>query len=217
MDPIEDFFKENKNQFNYIEPDDNSWEQLEGHLSKPPKVVRHFALWQKVAAVLVLGLLIGNLYFPKDQKEIAAPVGLQESMVFPDLALRNPNGETIPLSSLKGKLVLVEFWASYCMMCTEEHCYYFKPLYNTYKDHGFEIYSVSVDSSATNWLQVIERDQLDWVQVSDLMGTASPVNERFEVNALPTNYLLDQDGRVIAKNIRVEELEQTISSLLAYQ
>ena len=136
---------------------------------------------------------------------------------FPNIELRNPNGEMIALSSLQGKVVLVEFWASYCMLCTEEHCYYFKPLYETYKDHGFEIYSVSIDSSATNWLQVIERDQLDWVQVSDLMGNDSPVNEKFEVNSLPTNYLLDRNGKILAKNIPVEDLEETLSHLLAYQ
>ena len=138
-------------------------------------------------------------------------------MLFPDVSLRNPDGEAIALSSLKGKVVLVEFWASYCMVCTEEHCYYFKPLYNTFKDKGFEIYSVSVDSSANNWLKMIDRNELDWIQVSDLMGKDSPISKQFAVNALPTNYLLDQNGKIIAKNVDVSKLEETLPSLLAYK
>ena len=219
MDHIEDFFKQNKDQFNYLIADSNAWEDLEPQLEplEPNQVKSRFYFWRNVAAVLVLGLLLGNLFFPTKGQNFLVDTGLEKDMQFPDLELRNPNGELIPVSSLKGKVVLVEFWASYCMMCTEEHCYYFQPLYNTFKDQGFEIYSVSVDSSATNWLQVIERDQLDWVQVSDLMGSDSPVNEKFEVNALPTNYLLDQNGKVLARNIPVEELEDTLSTLLALQ
>jgi len=219
MDHIEDFFKQNKDQFNYLIADSNAWEDLESQLKplESKQVKSRFYFWRNVAAVLVLGLLLGNLFFPTKEQNFLVDTGLEKDMQFPDLELRNPNGELIPVSSLKGKVVLVEFWASYCMMCTEEHCYYFQPLYNTYKDQGFEIYSVSVDSSATNWLQVIERDQLDWVQVSDLMGSDSPVNEKFEVNALPTNYLLDQNGKILARNIPVEELEDTLSTLLALQ
>ncbi|MEM8906377.1 MAG: redoxin family protein [Bacteroidota bacterium] len=218
MDHIERFFKKNRAQFDELELEPGSWEQLRQQLSaSPSRQAKTYILWRNIAAVFVIGLLLANLFPRQTPPKLATNFGLKEQMHFPNLELRNPDGELVALSSLKGKVVLVEFWASYCMMCTEEHCYYFKPLYNTYKDQGFEIYSVSVDSSATNWLQVIERDQLDWVQVSDLMGPQSPVNEKFEVNALPTNYLLDQEGKIIAKNIPVEDLEAKLSSLLAYQ
>ncbi|MEM9819772.1 MAG: TlpA disulfide reductase family protein [Bacteroidota bacterium] len=219
MDSIEDFFEQNKDQFNYLKADPESWDHLKGQLEQDqvPRPAIRIQLWRNVAAFLVLGLLLGNLLLSEHKYPATVDIGLQEDMQFPDLELRNPDGEMVALSSLKGKVVLVEFWASYCMLCTEEHCYYFKPLYNAFKDQGFEIYSVSIDSSAHNWLKVIERDQLDWVQVSDLMGNDSPINEKFEVNSLPTNYLLDQDGKILARNIPVEELEDTLSMLLALQ
>ena len=103
------------------------------------------------------------------------------------------------------------------MMCTEDHCYYFKPIYDSYKDSGFEIYSVSVDENVKNWRQAIEKDSLNWIHVSDLMGQESPVYSKYAVNDLPTNYLLNEEGKIIARNIEASELEETLSTLLAYK
>jgi len=218
MDFIEKYFKKHKDEFEYIHPDSTSWENLENELfpSESKKVPVYLNLF-KIAALLAVGLFAAVLYLNKENNTHAELVGLEENMLFPDVSLRNPDGEAIALSSLKGKVVLVEFWASYCMVCTEEHCYYFKPLYNTFKDKGFEIYSVSIDSSANNWLKMIDKNELDWIQVSDLMGTDSPISKQFAVNALPTNYLLDQDGKIIAKNVDVSKLEETLPSILAYK
>jgi hypothetical protein len=80
---------------------------------------------------------------------------------------------------------------------------------------GFEIYGVSMDSSAINWKNAIQKDGLEWVQVSDLQGFDSPIREDFEVEALPTNYLLDQNGRIIAKNIDVADLKGELDHLFA--
>jgi len=223
MDNLEQFFKKNKDGFEYIEPDANSWDEVAQTLDDEATVRNMNSdinrYWMKIAATLLLAVVaLSFIYFQNNKNTQAINtnlVGLEESMYFPDLSLCNPDGQTIPLSTLKGKVVLVEFWASYCMLCTHEHCYYFKPLYNDYKDKGFEIYSVSADSSATNWVQAIERDGLDWIQVSDLLGNDSPVIQQYDVNGLPTNYLLDQDGKIIARNVDVAILEETLADLLA--
>lgn len=223
MDNLKKYFDKNRGAFDYIEPDTDSWEELDKKMSSSvasKEEIEQFAnrYWLKTAAVLAIGLLVSFLFFQQNQKSITNSknlVGLEEDMYFPDLSLPDPKGDAVALSSLKGKIVLVEFWASYCMLCTEEHCYYFKPLYNDYKDKGFEIYSISADSSATNWVQAIERDGLDWIQVSDLLGNDSPMIHQYDVNALPTNYLLDQDGKIIARNVDVAILEETLEDLMA--
>jgi alkyl hydroperoxide reductase subunit AhpC len=103
------------------------------------------------------------------------------------------------------------------MVCNEVNCYYFKPLYDEYRKQGFEIYSVSMDSSAISWKNAIQNDGLDWVQVSDLKGFNSPVRDEYDVEALPTNYLLDRNGKIIAKNIDVEDLEGELQGIFAMQ
>ena len=217
MDKLETFFKNNKEGFNYIEPDADGWDQLNEALNHPikPGKIRSF-YWLKVAGVLLLLAGFFTYLYIDAESKVIQQYGLEPDMIFPDISLRNPDGLPVALDDFKGKIVLVEFWASWCMVCTEEHCYYFKPLYNTFKDQGFEIYSVSVDSSATNWVNAIERDELDWIQVSDLKGFDSPIPQQFDVSTLPTNYLLDKDGKIIAKNIDVEKLEDTLKNLLAY-
>jgi len=103
------------------------------------------------------------------------------------------------------------------MVCNEENCYYFKPLYDEYRKQGFEIYSVSMDSSAISWKNAIQNDGLDWVQVSDLKGFDSPVREEYDVEDLTTNYLLDRNGKIIAKNIDVADLEGELRGIFAMQ
>ncbi len=215
MEPIEEFIKKNKDGFEFLELESDSWEQLQGRMSKE----KYFSPSNK-RIILLLGMLLilmGIYFYFAESKEIEPSymVGLEKEMYFPELNLMNPDGESIPVSDLKGKVVLVEFWASYCMVCTEHHCYYFKPLYQDFKEAGFEIYSVSTDSSAVNWVHAIERDELDWIHVSDLMGADSPTVNEFEVQQLPTNYLLNHEGKIIAKNIDVHELEDTLNKLLA--
>ena len=221
MDKLEDFFNENKDQFDYIDASENDWERLNAELDNKGKAVakrRSLAPILAVAASVAL-ILSFALYQFRSQPPTAIKslTGLDLGMQFPEVALQNPDGETVALSELNAHLVLVDFWASYCMVCNEENCYYFKPLYNEFKDKGFEIYAVSADSSAHSWMNAIQRDQLDWVQVSDLKGFESPIFDAFDVNSLPTNYLLDQEGRIIAKNINVDELENTLYGMFAYK
>ncbi|MFK7806632.1 MAG: peroxiredoxin family protein [Saprospiraceae bacterium] len=225
MDKLEKFFKNNKANFDYISEDANGWEDMNRLLDKSSEKSsmqrprRYIGLWVAGAAAAVL-LLIGFFNQSSDDIEpvytdMVSLIGLDEDQYFPDLTLQNPEGEMIPLSALNAQVVLVDFWASSCMVCNEENCYYFKPLYNEYKSKGFEIYSVSMDSSAISWQNAIQRDGLEWVQVSDLKGFDSPVMEQYEVEALPTNYLLDSNGKIIAKNIDVADLEGELDAYFA--
>ena len=218
MDKLENFIKKRKEDFQYIEPNREDWENILKQLDEvqTPKII---SFWQKIRSVAAIFLVITGCFFLFSKRDLKRqkPIGLQEEMYFPDISLKNPSGEEISVSDLKGKVVLVDFWASYCMMCTEDHCWYFKPIYDDYRDEGFEIYSVSVDSDIENWRQAIEKDSLNWIHVSDLMGVNSPVYAQYAVDELPTNYLLDEKGKIIARNIEASELEETLSSLLAFQ
>ena len=225
MDKLEQFFKDNQSGFDYLPEEATNWEQMNELLDggnnstsfQPPR--RYIGWWAAAAAVL---LLLGYFRFaPKtieaEYSGLATLIGLEKDQYFPDLTLQNPEGEMIPVSTLSAQVVLVDFWASSCMVCNEENCYYFKPLYDEYRNKGFEIYSVSMDSSAIAWKHAIQRDGLDWLQVSDLKGFDSPVMEEFNVEVLPTNYLLDRNGKIIAKNIDVADLAGELSQIFAMQ
>lgn len=221
MEPLEKYIKENRKEFDYIKTDDSDWKSLQSALNQPVKGARVVPIWRKPLryAAVVMALVGCFFIFRKEvgETEIKEYVGLEEQMYLPDVSLRNPSGEVISVSDLKGKVVLVDFWASYCMMCTEEHCYYFKPLYQDFRDKGFEIYSISVDESEDKWVQSIKKNDLDWIHVSDLMGNESPIYQKYKVDELPSNFLLDQEGRIVAKNIDADELEFTLNTLLAYK
>lgn len=219
MDSIENFFEKNKGGFDQLKADDSIWEGIEKGMnpSAPKTVKRLIPRWVSAAAVLLLVGMLAFLSWPESKSELQAQNSLEIQDKFPDIALRNQYGELVPLSSLKGKVVLVEFWASYSVVCTEDQCYRFKPVYNEYKDQGFEIYAVSVDSSAASWVKVIERDQEDWVHVSDLKGDESPVQKLLDGDELPITYLLDEDGKIIAKNINADDLKDQLDQYFAYK
>ena len=217
MDRIERFFQENKEGFDQLRADDSIWEGIQDGVNplKPKSKVHQIPGWAPAAAIALLIGLFSFAFWPDiTTYESAHSLEIQDK--FPDIALRNQYGEMVPLSTLKGKVVLVEFWASYSVVCTEDECYRFQPVYDEYRDHGFEIYAVSVDSSATNWVEVIERDRMDWVHVSDLQGNNSPMTKLLDGEELPTTYLLDEDGKIIAKNINADDLKDKLDLLFAY-
>jgi thiol-disulfide isomerase/thioredoxin len=130
-----------------------------------------------------------------------------------DIKLQNPEGKTIALSSLKGKLVLVDFWASWCGPCRKENPNVVK-LYNKYKNKGFTIYSVSLDDDKDKWMQAIEKDGLTWTHVSDLGGWNSSVCRQFNISSIPFTILVGKDGKIVAKGLRGPELEAKVAELL---
>jgi len=131
----------------------------------------------------------------------------------PDIELENPEGEVVSLSSLKGKYVLIDFWASWCQPCRAENPNVVR-IYNEYKDKGFEIFGVSLDRNKPDWVEAIKQDNLEWVHVSDLKFWNSEVVPRYNIEGIPMTYLLDKEGKIIAKNLRGKALEDKLREVL---
>lgn len=131
----------------------------------------------------------------------------------PEIILNNPQGETIALSTLRGRIVLIDFWASWCKPCRAENPNVVK-MYNKYKNKGFDIYSVSLDKNHTAWTKAIESDGLVWSNhVSDLKFWQSAAVKLYDVKGIPLTYLIDKDGKIIAKNLRGSALEAKLKEL----
>lgn len=131
----------------------------------------------------------------------------------PDISLTDPEGKIRKLSSLKGKVVLVDFWASWCGPCRKENPNVVA-MYGRYKDKGFEIYSVSLDKDKEGWLKAIAKDNLTWPNhVSDLKYWKSEGAAAYGVTSIPFTVLVDKKGRIVAKKLRGEELENKVKEL----
>jgi peroxiredoxin len=128
----------------------------------------------------------------------------------PDIAMKNPEGETISLSSLRGKYVLIDFWAAWCGPCRAENPHLVN-VYNKYKDKNFEIFGVSLDANRDSWIKAIKDDKLPWPQVSDLQRWNSPVVKMYNISGIPFSVLLDPQGKIIAKGLRSAALDQQLS------
>lgn len=130
----------------------------------------------------------------------------------PEIALPNPEGEIVKLSDLKGKYVLIDFWAAWCKPCREENPNVVR-LYHQYKDKGFEVFGVSLDRTREAWLGAIEEDGLEWTQVSDLKYFNSEAAATYQINAIPATYMVDPEGKIIAKDLRGISLENKLKEL----
>ncbi|MFO7939445.1 MAG: TlpA disulfide reductase family protein [Bacteroidales bacterium] len=130
----------------------------------------------------------------------------------PEIALPNPDGEVIKLSSLRGNYVLLDFWAGWCRPCRIENPNLVEA-YKKYHDKGFEIYQVSLDRERETWLKAIEDDNLTWTQVSDLKFWQSEAAIEYGVESIPANFLLDKEGKIIAKNLRADQLHAKLSEI----
>ena len=146
--------------------------------------------------------------------------GLSIGNKAPELKFKDPNNKEIALSSLKGKMVLIDFWASWCGPCRRENPNVVSA-YNKYKDSkftngkGFTIYSVSLDQNLDSWKKAIERDGLVWeYHVSDLKYWNSDAAKVYKVQGIPTNWLIDGDGIIVASNLRGAALETALESNL---
>lgn len=131
----------------------------------------------------------------------------------PDFALPNPEGKTVRLSDHFGKYILVDFWAAWCGPCRRENPNVVK-VFNKFKDKGFTVFGVSLDSDKSAWVKAIEKDGLNWPQVSDLKFWDSAPAKLYGIRGIPGNVLLDRSGNIIARNLRGVELENKIAELL---
>jgi peroxiredoxin len=133
--------------------------------------------------------------------------------VAPEIALANPDGRIVKLSSLRGKYVLIDFWAKWCGPCRKENPNVVKA-YHRFKEKGFEVYSVSLDRNKADWLQAIKEDGLTWTHVSDLKYFECQAARDYNINAIPFSILLDKNGVILAKNLRGPALEQKLEEVL---
>ncbi len=130
----------------------------------------------------------------------------------PEISLPNPEGNLVNLSDLRGNYVLIDFWAAWCRPCREENPNVVR-LYNQYNDKGFEVFGVSLDRTKEAWIKAIEEDQLNWTQVSDLKYFNSAAAALYQINAIPATYLLDPEGKIIAKDLRGQSLENKLREI----
>lgn len=131
----------------------------------------------------------------------------------PEIALPDPYGDTILLSSLKGKVVLLSFWASWDKKSTDYNPQLLE-IYNSYHSSGFEIYQVSLDTKKETWMQTIEYDELPWISVSDLSYPESYVAAIYNITSLPTTYLINRHGDISGKNLSIADLNRRIGFLI---
>lgn len=132
--------------------------------------------------------------------------------VIGNIEMPNKNGEIISLNTIKGKYTLVDFWASWCPPCRTESVL-LNNLYKLYHSKGFDIYGVSLDSKRSSWIKAIEKDKRVWTEVSTVEGFNTPVSTEYGITALPTNFLIDSTGKIIAVNIHGKHLKEKIESL----
>lgn len=149
----------------------------------------------------------------------AQTVGTDIGNIAPEISLPAPDGKVVKLSSLRGHVVLVDFWASWCGPCRMENPVVVEA-YAQYRDknfsigEGFTIYGVSLDRNKVSWTTAIQKDNLQWTHVSDLQFWNSAAAQSYGIRSIPSNFLIDKNGVIVAKNLRGSTLTQTLEKFV---
>jgi len=154
-----------------------------------------------------------NTYVKNLHSRVEAERVLAIGSVAPEIILPDPDSNLIKLSSLRGSVVLIDFWAGWCGPCRRENPNLVR-LYEKFNEKGFEVYGVSLDKTRASWLGAIEADKLVWTQVSDLKYWSSQPAKLYGVKSIPHTVLIDRDGKIIAKKLRGQALEDKLEELL---
>ncbi|TYA57348.1 TlpA disulfide reductase family protein [Formosa maritima] len=157
--------------------------------------------------------------FGKNIKELLAVSSTDVGNIAPNFSAPNPEGKSISLNDIKGKVTIIDFWAAWCGPCRKENPNVVK-VYEKYHDKGLEIIGVSLDGTPAQkdakaaWIEAIEKDKLTWHQVSNLSFFNDPIAKAYNIQAIPATFILDRNGTIVAKNLRGEALESKIAELL---
>ena len=157
-----------------------------------------------------------SIYYPRIKEDYDAISRIQPGMIAPDFELKTADGKIIKLSSLRGRYLLLDFWASWCVPCRESFPQ-MKEIYNKYHGKNFEILGISDDSKREAWLNAVNGDKLPWINVIDEFPEKykpARVGSLYAVHYIPSSILLDREGRIIAKNLHGEELIKLLEKLL---
>ncbi|MGY4386124.1 peroxiredoxin [Pedobacter sp. UYP24] len=146
-------------------------------------------------------------------KKMAGLKAVQVGQPAPEFTIKGINGNLVKLSDFKGKYVMVDFWASWCMPCRQENPNLVKA-YNTYKDKNFTVLGISLDKDPAAWKKAIEADKLTWNHASELADFEGSTVRLYQIEAIPSSFLIDPKGVIIAKNLRGEELEVFLAKTL---
>jgi len=156
----------------------------------------------------------GSIYIEQLKKKASDKRTLRLGEMAPDFTMASNEGNSLTLSSFRGKVVLIDFWASWCKPCRSENPKVVS-IYNKYKDKGFDIIGVSLDKDKESWLKAIEDDGLEWNHVSDLKYWNNEAARLYKVKSIPHTVLLDKNGKIIASNLRGESLENKLDEIFS--
>lgn len=158
---------------------------------------------QKVVSLIIFSFLFSTVVNAQPK----------QGQLATEIALPSVNGDTIRLSSLKGKVVFLDFWASWCAPCRVSNKNLVK-LYSKYKNKGFEILGISLDDEKKKWKNAIKQDKITWLQVNDGGGWEAKTAQAWNISAIPTSFLIDKEGRLLAMDLEGKELEKAVKYLV---